>query len=208
MLVVHALLLLTLAALGALSGAAGRKVDHVAEAFLAQRRYMHQLDEAKRSRVVQTLRERRLGAVDIAKVLAKNEEMHGGRILNHHFTDVHQLNQDGFTGGWPSGITDSRLPSLRNKPFDENGFQMLDNLAPLLPGEENPWPYETNPHWRHDACYDINVHSRTNPNISITASSFGKECPEDLGAGRSIPWCPTFDSKYTAERVDCIWSKY
>ena len=85
---------------------------------------------------------------------------------------------------------------------------MLDNLAPLLPGEENPWPYETNPHWRHDACYDINVHSRTNPNISITAAHLARECPEDLGAGRSIPWCPTFDSKYTAERVDCIWSKY
>ena len=124
---------------GALPGVGG-KVDHVAEAFIAQQRYAHRLDEAKRSRVVQTLRERRLGAVDIAKVLAKNEEMHGGRILNHHFTDVHQLNQDGFTGGWPSGITDSRLPSLRDKPFDENGFQMLDNLGPLLPGEETHGP--------------------------------------------------------------------
>ena len=111
---------------------------------------------------------------------------------NHHYTHVHQLNQDGFTGGWPIGISDGRLHG--DKPFDNNDFQMLPNLAPLLPGEENPWPYETNPYWVFDGCYDMNVGSRTNPNITTTASSWGQECPEDAGAGRSTPWCPTHDS--------------
>jgi cysteine-rich repeat protein len=113
---------------------------------------------------------------------------------NHHYTDVHQLNQDGFSGGWPLGIEDGRLHG--DKPFDQNDFQILDNLAPMLPGEINPWPYETNPYWKFDGCYRINAVSKTNPNISALASSWGNGCLEDDGGGRSIPWCPNHDSHY------------
>ena len=167
--------------------------DH-SQTYLSQYKYMHQEYDVKQTNMVQSLKKRRVLNDEIVDIIAKHEELHGGRILHHHYTDVHQLNQDGFTGGHAKGITDSRLPSLRDKPFDGNDFQMLQNLAPLLPGEENPWPYETNPYWKYDACYDINVRSNTNPNVTIIASSFGRECSEDLGAGRSIPWCPIYDS--------------
>ncbi len=168
--------------------------NHVTDSYLAQYKYMHKQRDVKQANMIIKLQERRKLRSEIASIVAKHEALHGGRILHHHYTDVHQLNQDGFTGGWPKGINDPRLPSLRDKPFDKNDFQVLKNLAPLLPGEENPWPYETNPYWKYDGCYDINVRSSTNTNVSIIASSFGKECSEDLGAGRSIPWCPTYDS--------------